>query len=236
MYFGKEQEKLIETYLQTRCDRFYRKEVHPLLVKVAKGVAGKMRMKPIHLYSSEAVISDCVSLMWEKLVSNFNPAHGRAYSYLTCIAQNYYCSVWRKYHKKERTLSLTGKAIRIWWHKVHNPSSQDQFSFIGSCESFNISRDNRNLRLRCAKVALDNTKTKTPQQEKIKSKIKWLINEAKSDNMAYAILDQTLLHKRQTYEILRHESGLNAKQVTAYLNKIQEAYKKHLNHRYNRGQ
>ena len=106
MYFGEEEENVVRGYIGTLDPNVYTRSVHPLLEKIAKGVAARMKMKPAHLYSSDSVKNECIALMWEKLVSNYDVSgRNKVYSYLTRIAENYYKKVWRTYRKSPITLS-----------------------------------------------------------------------------------------------------------------------------------
>lgn len=125
MYFGEEEEETVKNYVKTLDPNIYRKKVHPLLVKIAKGISVKMKMKPTSLYNSQAIKDECVALMWEKLTTNYDSSrHTKAYSYLSRIAENYYKNVWRTYHKSPITFSRVSDSIWENWLAIHGDTTK----------------------------------------------------------------------------------------------------------------
>ena len=215
MYFGKEQEKQVLRYLQTRDENLYHKEVHKLLKNIAYGVAAKMKMKPASLYQSKAVKDGCISLMWEKLTSTWNPNKGRAYSYLTAIAQNYYCSVWRTYHKKTKTLYKTGQEIDRIYHAAHNPSLNSNVrGQIGSIEEFRIKEEIEKERFDLALQVTEETKAR--QKEASVAEAVMIILE-NADDVA-------VFNKKAIYLYIREITGLSTKQIVRVLTKMRKRY------------
>ena len=218
MYYGKEQEKQVLKYLQTRDEKLYHKEIHGLLKKIAYGVATRMKMKPYSLYQSEAVKAGCVSLLWEKLVSNYDPDNGRSYSYLTAVAQNYYCSVWRVYHRKTRTLYKSSQEIERLWISNHNPSLYTNVrSQIGSIEEFRIREENKkervDLALQIAKeIGLRRNGT---YDAKVAKAIEILLSDPASIGA---------FNKKALYLYMREITGLNTKKIVHVLNKARKKY------------
>ena len=120
-YFGDNEENLVKKYIATRNSKLYEDHVHSLLKKIAYGVRRKYHFQPKVYFESASVISDCVSLMWEKLVTTYNPSsESKAYSYLTRIAHNYFCGVYREWHKADRTRRYTARAVASIWNNMHH--------------------------------------------------------------------------------------------------------------------
>lgn len=225
MYFGKEQEKQVLKYLQTRDENLYHREVHKLLKNIAYGVAAKMKMKPASLYQSRAVKDGCVSLMWEKLTSTWDPNKGRAYSYLTAIAQNYYCSVWRAYHKKVKTLYKTGQEIDRIYHAAHNPSLNSNVrGQIGSIEEFIIKEEAEKERF--------DTALQVAEEVRNRQKDGYLgahgVNDASVAEAVMYILenadDVVIFNKKAIYLYMRELTGLSTKQIVHVLTKMRKRY------------
>jgi hypothetical protein len=123
VYFGEEQEELIRQYIETRDERLYEKSIDPLLNNIAYGVRSRRNFQPASYYTSPSVINGCKSLMWEKLISNFDISkNAKAFSYLTRIAQNYFCGVARKRKKSIRTLRLVAWEAEAIWESQHGYS------------------------------------------------------------------------------------------------------------------
>ena len=131
IYFGPEEEKIIKEYIKTRDEKLYNASVHPLLKNIAYGVRGKYNFKPEAYYASPSVISGCVSLLWEKLLTTYDPEGGhKAYSYLTAVAHHYFCGVARKRNKGETTLRYTTRQIEQIWNASHCYSESREEMFL----------------------------------------------------------------------------------------------------------
>jgi len=116
-YFGKEEEALVREYIKTRNEKIYEDTIDPLLTKIAYGVRSRYNFQPARYYRSASVINSCKTLMWEKLITNFDPNCGKkSYSYLTRCAHNFFCGVWRKRNKALSThLRFRNEAAELWY-------------------------------------------------------------------------------------------------------------------------
>ena len=188
-YFGKEQEKIVKQYLKTRDSNLYTKEIHHLLVKIAYGVRASYNFQPVYLYGSPPVISGCITLMWEKLISNFNPdSDKKAYSYLTAVARNYFCHVWRTYHRSARTFVHTNLEASFIWKNAQ--TSDDETKLIDEERS----QDRSSI----AKEFLINQFKATPGQMR---------------NALERIDALDSPNKKAVNEVLRKRFGVNTKQI-----------------------
>lgn len=116
MYFGPEEESIIRQYIETRDESFYRASVRPLLRKIVYGVRRGRKYRPRAYFEAPEVIHACEALMWEKLLTNFDPNRGhKAYSYLTRIAQNFFFHAAKDRRRDQTTLYYVGLEVdRIW--------------------------------------------------------------------------------------------------------------------------
>ena len=116
-YFGKREEGLIREYIKTRDEKLYEEVVDPLLTKIAYGVRSRYNFQPARYYRSNSVIGGCKILMWEKLITNFDPNCGKkSYSYLTRCAHNFFCGVWRKRNKALSThMRFRNEVAELWY-------------------------------------------------------------------------------------------------------------------------
>tara|TARA_R100001163_G_C5046782_1_gene184005 strand:+ start:302 stop:1009 length:708 start_codon:yes stop_codon:yes gene_type:complete len=224
LYFGVEQEKQVKQYLTSLDEDIYQNHIHELLRRIAYGMSHKMKMRPASLYRSKQVKDGCVSHLWEQLVSNYNPNKGKkAYSYLTTVAHNYYCGVWRKYHRKNITLYKTGKEIELLFESANQPSlTWNIDGQVGSFEKFLVQKDEENENLRAAFRALKAYEDKNDNSKKVCAAVKILLDS--SDGLS---LDESGLHKKQIYLYLREITGLKTKQIVNILQKLRKTYKIH---------
>ena len=148
MYFGKEQEKLIRQYIETKDERLYEKHIDPLLNSIAQGVRGRYGFKPVAYYTSPGVINGCKSLLWEKLINNFDPSKNKkAFSYLTRVAHHYFCGVARKIKMSTRTLRLVAREADVIWNLQH-AEHRDAESRMVDVDISNIKADVAKMFLR----------------------------------------------------------------------------------------
>ena len=229
MYFGPEQENQVRHYLETLDGEYYKNHIHKLLRKIAIGVGQSKGWHKNPYYRSDAVVGGCVSLLWEKLASNYEPQKGRkAYSYLTTIAQNYYRNVRKKVIKEQTTLYKTGKEIEWLWDCANEPAlTWNIDGQVGSVEKFLIQKDEENENLRAAFRALTAYENKNDNSKKVCTAVKILLDS--SDELS---LGERGLHKKQIYLYLREITGLNTKQIVSILEKVRKSYRIHnQNHR-----
>ena len=159
MYFGPEEEKLVEQYIKTRDEKLYTASVHPLLKSIAYGVRGKYNFSPKAYYASPSVINGCVSLLWEKLLTTYNPEKGhKAYSYLSRVAHNYFCGVSKKRNKGDRTLRYVAREVEQIWHSSHH--------YTGSREEMLLDEHHSSARKRVVRSFLTDYLHSTPKQSK----------------------------------------------------------------------
>ena len=119
-YFGKKEEALVRQYIKTKDERLYENHIDPLLSSICYGVRSRYNFQPKAYYTSPSTINGCKSLMWEKLITNFDPDSGKkAYSYLTRIAHNFFCGVWRKKNKSINTFYHVSKETHKMWVGSH---------------------------------------------------------------------------------------------------------------------
>ena len=148
MYFGKEQEKLIRQYIETKDERLYEKHIDPLLNSIAYGVRGRYGFKPVAYYTSPGVINGCKSLLWEKLINNFDPSKNKkAFSYLTRVAHHYFCGVARKIKMSTRILRLVAREADVIWNLQH-AEHRDAESRMVDVDISNIKADVAKMFLR----------------------------------------------------------------------------------------
>ena len=120
MYFGKEQEELIREYIKNKDEMLYAKHIDPLLDGIAYGVRARYKFTPAAYYTSPSVINGCKTLLWEKLITNFDLSKNKkAFSYLTRIAHHYFCAVARKAKKSDRTIKLVASEADVLWEYMH---------------------------------------------------------------------------------------------------------------------
>jgi hypothetical protein len=159
MYFGPEEEKLVEQYIKTRDEKLYAASIHPLLNKIAYGVRGRYNFTPVALYTSSSVINGCISLLWEKLLTTYNPEKGhKAYSYLSRIAHNYFCGVSRKRNKGDSTRRYVAREVEQIWYGSHNYSESREEMLLGEHHS--------SVRKRVVRSFLTDYLHSTPKQSK----------------------------------------------------------------------
>ena len=229
MYFGPQQEILVKQYLHNRDQQFYQDHIHNLLRKIAYGMSGKMKMKPASLYQSSAVKDSCTAHLWEKLVLNYNPESGRAYSYLSRVAHNYYCGVWKTYHRKHSTLYRTHKEIDYLFNSMHAPAQKWNIAGqIGDVERFLVDKDIEKIKEDAAREALSIVETAAGRigstkgysySLKVCAATKILFENA--DGLS---LDEDNLNKKQLYLYLRELTGLTTKQIVPILKKMRRVY------------
>ena len=159
MYFGPEEEKLVEQYIKTRDEKLYTASVHPLLNKIAYGVRDRYKFSPKAYYASPSVINGCVSLLWEKLLATYNPEKGhKAYSYLSRIAHNYFCGVSKKRNKAASTRRYVAREVEQVWY--------DSYGYIGSREEMLLDEHHSSVRKRVVRSFLTDYLHSTPKQSK----------------------------------------------------------------------
>ena len=225
MYFGPEQENQVRHYLETLDGEYYKNHIHKLLRKIAYGMSGKMNMKPKSLYQSPAVRDSCIAHLWEQLLVNYRPDNGRAYSYLTRVAHNYYCGVWKTYHRKHRTLYRTHKEIDRLYNCMHEPAQRWNITGqIGNVERFLVDKDIEKIKDDAAKEALSIV-------EKTSGRVRSTVgyrNSLKVCEAARILLDSPddieIFHKKAIYLYFREITGLTTKQIVPILKKMRKKY------------
>jgi len=131
MYFGPEQEELIKEYVKTRDDGLYKAHIHPLLKSIAYGVRAAHNYSPKAYYTSDGVINGCISLQWEKLITNWDPQRDKkAFSYLTVVARNYFYHVSKKANKKESTFHHIRLEAERHWERANEYSTDRETTLI----------------------------------------------------------------------------------------------------------
>ena len=134
-YFAQREERLVKEYLATQDEEFYKKNIHSLLVKIADGVVRGKDFQPRRYFRSQAIITSCVSHLWETLINNYDPNRDKkAFSYLTSVAFNYFCAIHRNRLKTQEVL-----------YKVYLEAGQrwnDSHAAIMSAEDMHISIEN----------------------------------------------------------------------------------------------
>jgi len=229
MYFGVEQEKQVKQYLHNRDSQFYQDHIHKLLRKIAYGMSGKMNMKPKTLYQSPAVRDSCTSHLWEQLLLNYNPDSGRAYSYLTRVAHNYYCGVWKTYHRKHRTLYRTHQEIDRLFDCMHEPAQRWNITGqIGNVERLLVDKDVEKIKDDAAKEALSIVETTAGRFNSTK-RCRYSLKVCEATRILFEnadglSLDEDKLHKKQLYLYLRELTGLTTKQIVPILKKMRQKY------------
>jgi len=225
LYFGPEQENQVRHYLETLDGEYYKNHIHKLLRKIAIGVGQSKGWHKNPYYRSDAVVGGCVSLLWEKLASNYEPQKGRkAYSYLTTIAQNYYCNVRKKVIKEQTTLYKTGKEIEWLWDCANEPAlAWNIDGQVGSVEKFLIQKDEENENLRAAFQALRAQKDRNDRSKCVCEAVNIIIDSAD---------EIEIFNKKAIYMYIRVMTGLNTKQIVNILEKVRKSYRIHnQNHR-----
>ena len=159
MYFGKAEEQLVSEYLKTKDPAFYEENIHPLLGKIAYGVCKGKGFKPRPYFTSRSVIEGCRSHLWETLLFNYDPSRDtKAYSFLTAVAYNYFCGVFRKMRRAPSTLSYVGKETQQLWNDSHIS--------LRSAEEMMIDIEERNGRRRVATHFIDECFNMKPRSYK----------------------------------------------------------------------
>lgn len=160
MYFGPEEESIIRQYIETRDESFYKASVRPLLRKIVYGVRRGKKYRPRAYFEAPEVIHACEALMWEKLLTNFDPNRGhKAYSYLTRVAQNFFFHVAKTRRRNESTLYYVGLEVdRIW--KLINEVGLDR-------ETDLIEEEKTSVRNEVMREFVKNYLHAIPEQEKI---------------------------------------------------------------------
>lgn len=131
LYFGPHEEELVQEYIRTRDEKLYNASIHPLLKSITYGVRGKYNFQPKAYFTSPSVINGCMSLLWEKLLTTYDPDKGvKAYSYLTRVAHNFFCGVSKKRKKSHKTLYYTARQIEQIWNASHCYSESREQMFI----------------------------------------------------------------------------------------------------------
>ena len=134
-YFSQREEGLVKEYLATQDKEFYKKNIHSLLVKIANGVVRGKDFQPRRYFRSQAIISSCVSHLWETLVNNYDPTRDKkAFSYLTTVAFHYFCAIHRNRLRTQEVLYKVYKETEQRWIDSHNA--------IMSAEEMHISIEN----------------------------------------------------------------------------------------------
>jgi hypothetical protein len=158
-YFGPQEEELVKEYIDTRNEKLYNASIHPLLRSIAYGVRDRYNFRPKRYYTSPGVINGCISLLWEKLTTTWDPTKGhKAFSYLSRVAHNYFCEVSRKNAKTERTRILVSKEVGQLWNASHQYSA--------SREDMLIEEHNSRARKRVTNAFLSKYLHSTPLQTK----------------------------------------------------------------------
>ena len=134
-YFSQREEDLVKEYLATQDEEFYKKNIHLLLVKIANGVVRGKDFQPRRYFRSQAIITSCVSHLWETLVNNYDPTRDKkAFSYLTRVAFNYFCGIHRNRLKTQEVLYKVYQEVGQRWIDSH--------AGIMSAEDMHISIEN----------------------------------------------------------------------------------------------
>ena len=159
IYFGPHEEELVKEYIKTRDEKLYNASIHPLLKSITYGVRDKYNFQPKAYYTSPSVINGCISLLWEKLLTTYDPGKGhKAYSYLTRVAHNFFCEVFRKINKSDSTLLYTTRQVEQIWNASH--------SYSESREQMFIDEHNSRARKRIVGTFISDYLFCTPAQEK----------------------------------------------------------------------
>jgi len=140
MYFGPEEEATVLEYLATRDEQLYRDKLHPLLHRIAWGVAVRNKFAPRSLFQSDSVLSGCVNHLWEVLAFKFEPERGKkAYSFLTYCAKTHFCAVAKKYRRSDTFKLMRNQTILDVWESSHEA--------LPSPEETNIDKENQDYRI-----------------------------------------------------------------------------------------
>ena len=218
-YFDKEQEKIVQQYLQSGDELVFQYEVYPLLKKIAYGVCKGKRFKPATLFQSDSVINGCVSHLWECLRYKYDPSMGtKIFSYLTRCAFTYFCGVSRGYQRTNRTFAFVNREITYMWDNTHNKMNPN--TLRESCEFSKFYY-----------VDLPDALTKTQQEIKHKkpsSPKSAIVGEIKNQMATVRTADycDKYINKKYIYKCIRKSTGATTKQIRAtILSNVMPTYK-----------
>ena len=202
IYYGQSEERIVAEFLNTNDESLFQEEVYPLLKKIAYGVCGGKRFKPVSYFRHPSIIDGCVSHLWECLRFKYNPNCGRTYSYLTTCAYHYFCRVSKTRSRGGRTLFLTSQEIEQQWLNMH-------------CKSYVNQRDEVNRRnteyfyydklIPLLEEKVETMKQEVPYTEAAKALITVMKNINKMNPMQ--------LNKKALYSEVRRSSGAKTKQI-----------------------
>ena len=134
-YFAQREEDIVKEYLTTQDEEFYKNNIHLLLMKIANGVVRGKDFQPRRYFRSQAIITSCVSHLWETLINNYEPARDKkAFSYLTTVAFHYFCAVHRNRLKTQEVLYKVHLEVGQRWDDSHDA--------IMSAEEMHVSIEN----------------------------------------------------------------------------------------------
>lgn len=225
MYFGPEEETIIRQYIETRDESLYRASVRPLLRNIAYGVRRGKKYRPRAYFEAPGVIHACEALMWEKLLTNFDPDRGhKAYSYLTRIAQNFFFHVAKVRRKEKSTLYYAGLQIGRLWDESHD-SIQDRETSLIEAERTSV----RNGTMR--EFVKDYLHATPAQEEKIFDEIEALPRAHKKgvNGIIYDVLemDKFVIRKKGPVRVKRGKRENIHESMMKNLARCKRSFRKH---------
>lgn len=211
-YYGPEQEEIVARYLKTDDQLLFQYEVYPLLRKIAYGVCGGKRFKPVSLFRSRSVIDGCVSHLWECLRYKYDEdRETKTFSYLTRCAFTYFCGVSRKYQKSDRTLKLVHKEISHEWSRVHLKVSP--LSLSEEQDFFRFYYGDLATALKIKADQLKRDKPNSPRGQIVDNLYKQLVSVREQDYC------DKYIHKKAIYSNTRLATKATTKQIRQTIKK-----------------
>jgi len=222
-YFGPNEEQAVKTYLYlfqqnpydlSVVDLMYKNSIHPLLEKIARGVAAKLSFKPVSYYRSDAVINACISHLWEVLILKYEVNKGtKAYSYLTKCADSFYKGVARKYSKSNNTIRRKVSAIASIYTQANTVAWSTEDIYI-------MLYDNEESRERLKKICdhFEHMRVKVRRKSSLSGVEEKVLEAIRI--LLYSCDDIEIFNKKAVYLYLREITGLKTKQIVNVLNKM----------------